>query len=381
MIKRIALLTIFVASPGSAQVGTDITRSQIPLKTMNAEAFTVAGFSIVDDPGIGCVYVKTPTSGPSFLMPIQDASGAWFQLSRGRRNFELGCFGWDGSSTTLADAAVTNGIAAASEAGYPLGGVGGRLHAAPGYVIRTSANFALPTPVAIDFESMIWDFGTTGDAFTYGTGNQWSANYRIKMAGAISGVGNTTTPTSINFSGRTLHRLNSMYFSYADWGNIQGFSKYGIDCYGLPDPNPMQTVFHNTFESSQLAYNGMGIRLISDDAARSNCEVNVWRVSPYSNLINIQLDDPNHNASTSNYFFIRSMDDSGLNSHGGHGILNYSHFNWFDFAYLGGSSTNGDIYWAGNSSSNTYNVHNPASTGPVLNNGSTGQGNVWNIVK
>jgi hypothetical protein len=79
-----------VAKLGNAVPALDLSRADIPSRTIPLRSFIVGGFAAIGDAGAGARYVRGTSTGP---LAIQDAAGTWFNLDLSPHTLQLGWFG------------------------------------------------------------------------------------------------------------------------------------------------------------------------------------------------------------------------------------------------------------------------------------------------
>jgi hypothetical protein len=349
--------------------------------TITASAFsTVTTVTLVMDSGaldsglsvvnVGFLNALQPSASAYCVSYNQGASGAKTGTvqSRLQQIFNVFDFGAVGDGTTDDATAFQNAINAAQTAHSPQGGASSTVYAPAGYKYKIGSGLTISVPIVFDCQSFIYFSPTSGTALTVGasapTHGYDNQSYDISIAGLVSSSGNTTQPASVNTSGTTGIQVNSMAFSRVRVDSVQGFTYRGLYLDGLGDLGFQQVIQHNTFELGQIVNNGLGIVLISLDAATSSAEANHFDIqNVYQSYTNIQIDDSSHFASTSNTFIIDSMDD---NASGGVGLDMYGRYN---SVYIGYTAC--AIRMNTSAKYNTVFVQNNLSTGSVFSYGGT----------
>lgn len=227
-----------------------------------------------------------------------------------------------------------------------------------GYIIKLNTGLRISKPAVVDIKSPILYDNSTGVALTIGTSYQWMQYGDFYFQGLYSNA-LSAMPSSINNSGNSGLQINHMQFSKFRCDTIQGFSKYGAYMNGFGDVFSNQVIQHNHFDFGQITNNGLGLYLLSLDAATSSAQANKIDIqNVYQNFGCIQLDKPGYCATDSNTFNINAMDNSYGAASGGHGILFYGKWNNFRIGYTGT-----DIYGAGQAAYNSFYLYNTKATG------------------
>lgn len=99
-----------------SDVVVDLTRAQIPSRSIPLNAFRTSGDTAQGDAGAGALYVRGTSGG---LRAIQDASGTWWNLAIPHGLAKVGWFGAKSDGVTNDTAAVNAAVAA-----FPFGGGG-----------------------------------------------------------------------------------------------------------------------------------------------------------------------------------------------------------------------------------------------------------------
>lgn len=273
-------------------------------------------------------------------------------------------FGAKGDGTADDQPAFQAAINALTTVGNPNGGASGTLFAPAGrsFTFKT-AGITISSPINIDCRSIISYAPITGSAVTIGTAYAWSNAYDIYFAGFTS----TTTgafPAAINAAGCTAVKINAMTFSRFTVRTITGFSYAGVYLDGSGALGWQQIIQHNRMDLGQIANCGVGVKMVSADAATSQVEANRFFIqNVYQNYTNIQVDDATHVASGSNTFDINAMDNC---SPGGVGLDMYALYNHVYIGY-----TAAPIRMNASSGYCYVKIQNTPSSGVVISYGGT----------
>ena len=295
--------------------------------------------------------------------------GAAFQLLNKGINLDVRYFGAVGDGTTDDTTAIQAAITVAEALGTADEGAVGSVYAPAGYTYRITSSLIINTPIQVDFRSYIdLDSASPTDAVIIGASAPVSGKntgYRLYFSGLRDRNGNTALPTGVNSSGTVGIRVHNMQFSSLELGTVIAFTNCGIflDCQDI-SYSP-QNVQDNNITLGQIAYNGIGLNLVSQSGTSSAGANRIAITNIFGNFINLQLDNSSTVASTSNTFRITAMDAAAPN---GTALSVYAAFNSFDIGYLDGA-----VVMQSNSFCNTVTVRNNISTGVVLDYG--GQNN------
>jgi hypothetical protein len=324
-----------------------------------------SGLSAVN---VGILNAQNPSASAYCISYNQGSSGAINTIleSRLQQVFNVFDFGAVGDGSNDDSTAFQNAINAAESSHSPLGGPSGLVYAPPGYKFKIGSGLTINVPIAFKCLSFIEYSPTTGTAITIGASSPTYGNqaYDIYIAGLYNSTGNTGQPSSINTSGTTGIQVNSMAFSRLHVGAIQSFTYRGMYLDGLGDVYSPQVIQHNTIKLGQVVNNGIGLVMISLDAATSSVEANHFEIqNVYQSFTNIQVDDSTHIASTSNTFFIDSMDD---NASSGLGLDMYGLYN---YVYIGYTACK--IKMESSAEYNTVYIQNNLSSGSTIAYGGT----------
>lgn len=268
--------------------------------------------------------------------------------------FSVMDFGAVGDGVTDDTTAIQAAITAAQSVHFvnePSGGV----YAPSGKLFKVTQGLTINNPIKVDFRSWITTASTSGVVLTINSVSPSLGNQTLDLyfAGFIQTSGNGTTPGSVNSSGLTAIRINSMAFSRLRVDAIQGFTYRAIWCDGTGGVFTPQVILHNTFDLGQIVNNGQGIYMNSVNAATSSCEVCRWNIQNiYQNFTNIRMDNA---ASTSHTFNINSMDNCNA---GGFGIQCFGGWNSFIVGY-----TACPIRFESGAANNFVRVGNTQATG------------------
>lgn len=241
----------------------------------------------------------------------------------------------------------------------PYGGACGTLKIPAGLpILFKSGGIVINKPINIDCRSVISYAPMTGLAVMIGSMAGWSNYYDIRFSGFTSSACGSF-PSDINLNGNSAVHIGNMTFSHLTIGTTTGFSNMGVYLDGTGALGFQQVVQHNKMDLGQIADCGVGLRLLSKDAATSSAEANrIYAQNIYQCFANIIIDDATTIASTSNTFDINAMDNC---SPGGVGVDMYGAFNRMYIGY-----TAALIKMEGSSKYNRVEIQNTESSGSAI---------------
>ncbi|CNL67889.1 Uncharacterised protein [Yersinia aleksiciae] len=189
----------------------------------------------------------------------------------------------------------------------------------------------------------------------------WNVGYDIYFKNVYAD--NTLSfPTTIVDGGNSFSLITSMNFSNFRVDHATGFNDKIFDLRADGSLGYQQVIQHNTFSLGQIVNSGIGIKLLSLDAATSSAQGNRFYIQNiYQNYKNIEIDNSTHDASNSNTFYINAMDNCR-----DVGIDLYGHLNTF---YIGFAGAPGTALRENSSYGNTITFGNSVPTDLVINYG------------
>ena len=335
---------------------------------------TITGPATVNISGLGALQVyrgKGPlTSGGLVANNIYQLiyDGSIFQLLNSSAALDVRFFGAIGDGVTDDTAAIQAAINAAEQLGTADEGAVGSVYAPAGYTYKITSTISINVPIQVDFRSFIYlDSSSPTNAVVIGATAPLSGTYGLKNTGYrlyFSGLrdlnGNTSLPTNINTSGSVGVRVHDMQFSTLEIGTAIAFTYCGVflDCQDT-SYSP-QNVQDNNITLGQIAYNGIGLNLVSTSGSSSAGANRIVIQDIFSNFINLQLDNSSTVSSTSNTFQITALD---LPAPNGTALSVYSAYNTFEVGYLAGT-----VVMQSSSYCNTVRIGNNVSTSVAVSN-------------
>ncbi len=248
------------------------------------------------------------------------------------------------------------------------GAFSGALIAPQGYTYKISTQLLISVPIKLHFLGNLYWSGSSGYCIRIGTGDTWAVGYDIYIRNAWADK-NLSFPTTIVNGGTGLMLITSMTFSKVKIDHAQGFSDTVLYFLANGAFGYQQVVQHNTFDLGQIVNSGIGINMLSLDAASSSAQANRFYIQNiYQNYKNIVIDDPTHAATNSNTFSINAMDncrDVGLDL--------YGHLNVF---YIGFAGAPGTALRENSSYGNTIVFGNSIPTDLVINFGANAKNTI-----
>lgn len=244
-----------------------------------------------------------------------------------------------------------------------------------GYLFKTTSVIRCSVPIKLNIGSLNLYYNTTGCAWQFneyapvGASSYWDIN----LAGVYAMPGAGPFPLSINMSGSIGVNIRHMTFSRVRIGQLQGFTRYGLELDGrgitYPAGGPAQVIQHNTFDLGQIANCGVGIKSYSADAATSSVQANLFNVqNVYQNFINYSDGDASYHASTSNSLRFNAMDNAKSI-----GLDLWSPFSNIYVGFTGQPGTS--LKWNPGANHNRVIFGNTVATGIVVVNSGGGTNN------
>ncbi|MBX9489720.1 hypothetical protein J8Z82_01755 [Yersinia enterocolitica] len=308
----------------------------------------------------GGVFVGRLSAASDNAITIASSGGAYHWVRENTNNidaFQCGAYGDDSHDD---EPYIQAGINYLSSLSLVAGNVRGGLVIPFGYTYLIKSQLQFNTPIKFHMLGNM-HFDVTGAGVRVGTSLAWNVGYDIYFKNVYAD--NTLSfPTTIVDGGNSFSLITSMNFSNFRVDHATGFNDKIFDLRADGSLGYQQVVQHNTFSLGQIVNSGIGIKLLSLDAATSSAQGNRFYIQNiYQNYKNIEIDDSTHDASNSNTFYINAMDncrDVGLDLHG--------HLNTF---YIGFAGAPGTALRENSSYGNTITFGNSVPTDLVINYG------------
>jgi len=317
----------------AAQVVPSISELRGLLRTSPSKSAFVTGYSAQGDGGGGPYYLDaadTTSADNGGTVIVATDGGRWKLEYKGSVGLEQ--FGAVG--TELHDDAVSRAIAWAESSSIVSEAANAKLTFGAGKTLNLQQSHEITVPIQMEVLSMVHDSGSSGACFVIGaTYSARNTGWSLKFpAGARCVTGNTELPTSVNAAGRGFMEVRRMQFSEIEIGTLIAYPNHGLYLNGSENVFVNQHVQHNRITLGQIAYNGVGLKLLSNSAETGGVQANDIRIQDvFSNFHNMEFDTDGYSNSTSNLVTVQAMD---LHAPGGYGLNCYSSFNRFEFGFV-----------------------------------------------
>lgn len=308
----------------------------------------------------GGIFIGKLSAGEDNGITIASNGGSYHWVKEEIYNidaFQCGAYGDDSNDDS---SYIQKGIDYISSLSLVAGNVKGELSLPFGYTYLIANQLIFNTPVKFSCYGNIHST-VTGATIRVGTSLDWNVGYEFYFRNVYSNK-SLSFPTTIVDGGNSFALITSMNFSKFMVDHATGFNDRVFDLRADGSFGYQQVVQHNTFTLGQIVNSGIGIKLLSLDAATSSAQGNRFYIQNiYQNYNNLQIDDANHSASNSNTFYINAMDNCR-----DVGIDLYGHMNTF---YVGFSGAPGTALRENNSYGNRATFGNSVPTDLVVNFG------------
>lgn len=311
----------------------------------------------------GGVFIGHLTAKADNGITVASGGGSYYWEREDVKNIDVFMAGAHGDGSTDDYSYFQAAIDYVQTLNLVAGAVTGSVIAPFGYTYKIGTQLVLSVPLKFHVLGNLYWSASTDYAIKVGTGATWNVRYDIYIKNAWADS-TLSFPTTINSAGVGLMTINSMTFSTVKIDTATGFNNRILYLLADGSLGYQQVVQHNTFDLGQIVNSGIGISLLSLDAASSSAQANRFYIrNIYQNYKNIEIDDSTHSASNSNTFYINAMDncrDVGLDL--------YSHLNYF---YIGFAGAPGTALRENSSYGNTIEFGNSVPTDLVINFGAT----------
>lgn len=237
-----------------------------------------------------------------------------------------------------------------------------------GKTLNLSQSFSIDTPIQLEINSIVNDYGTTGACFIIASSfKSRNTGWKISIPqGARAMNGNTSLPTTVNTSGRGFMEVRRMQFSELEIGNCIAFPNFGLYLNGSENIYTNQHIQQNRIKLGQFGYNGVGLKLLSNSAETGGVQANLIQIQDiFSNFHNMDFDANGFSNSTSNIIQVQAMD---AHASGGYGLNCFSSYNRFEFGFVESS-----LLFQSSSYYNVVKIGNNLSSGVSISD--TGNSN------